>query len=242
MIVATATTLTFNLSGTSGANGLSSAISSINAQSSKTGVVATLDSAGTGILLTNSTGNDITIAGPTGNTNAGTVTVQKQFSDTSGTLQNAGAAITIATGATTSATSSGYVELDSSQGFSATPTTTTLFNAASTNSTLKEVANIDVSSVTGANDALKTVDAALNYIDSQRASLGALESRFSTTVNNLQTSNVNLQASLSGIQDADFASETANLSRAQILQQAGMAMVAQANQIPQAVLSLLKNA
>ena len=239
---ATATTLTFNLSGTSGANGLSSAISSINAQSSKTGVVATLDSAGTGILLTNSTGNDITIAGPTGNTNAGTVTVQKQFSDTSGTLQNAGAAITIATGATTSATSSGYVELDSSQGFSATPTTTTLFNAASTNSTLKEVANIDVSSVTGANDALKTVDAALNYIDSQRASLGALESRFSTTVNNLQTSNVNLQASLSGIQDADFASETANLSRAQILQQAGMAMVAQANQIPQAVLSLLKNA
>ena len=155
-------------------------------------------------------------------------------------MQNAGASQTIATGATTAVTSAGYLELDSANGFSVVPTTTNAFNAAATNSTLKQVANIDVSTLTGANDALKTVDAALNYIDSQRAGLGALESRFSTTVNNLQTSSVNLSSSLSGIQDADFASETANLSRAQILQQAGTAMVAQANQLPQGVLALLK--
>ena len=237
---ATAQTLNFSISATSGATGLSNAISAVNAQTSKTGVVATLDSAGTGIVLTNNTGNDITVSGPTGNTNAGTVTVQRLYQDTAGAVQNAGASQTIATGATTAVTSAGYLELDSAQGFSVTPTTTNAFNAASTNSTLKQVANIDVSTLTGANDALKTVDSALNYIDSQRAALGALESRFSTTVNNLQTSSVNLSSSLSGIQDADFASETANLSRAQILQQAGMAMVAQANQIPQGVLALLK--
>jgi flagellin len=77
-------------------------------------------------------------------------------------------------------------------------------------------------------------------VNGQRAKFGALQSRFETTIANLQTTSENLAASRSRIQDADFAAETANLSRAQILQQAGTAMVAQANQIPQGVLSLLK--
>ena len=77
-------------------------------------------------------------------------------------------------------------------------------------------------------------------MNGQRASFGALQSRFETTVNNLQSTAENMSASRGRIQDADFASETANLSRSQILQQAGTAMVAQANQLPQGVLSLLR--
>ncbi len=77
-------------------------------------------------------------------------------------------------------------------------------------------------------------------INSSRASLGAIQNRFSSTVLNLQTSSENASAARSRIQDADFAAETANLSRAQVLQQAGTAMVAQANQMPQQVLKLIQ--
>ena len=101
-------------------------------------------------------------------------------------------------------------------------------------------AALDISTVGGATAALASIDAALQTIDSSRASLGAIENRFSSTVENLQNSSQNSTASRSRIQDADFAAETANLSRAQVLQQAGTAMVAQANQMPQEVLKLLQ--
>jgi flagellin len=236
---ATAQSITFSISATTGTSGLSSAVNAINQQSSKTGVTASMDAAGTGIVLTNSDGSDIQLASANSVGNAGTMTIQKTYVDTAGASQNAGATATIT--ATTSGgtvTTGGYIELDSSNGFAATATTTNAFTTG--NSTLQAVSSLDVSTLSGANAALKTVDAALQYIDSARANLGALESRFATTVDNLQTSSVNLSASLSGIQDADFAAETSALSRAQILQQAGTAMVAQANQIPQGVLSLLK--
>jgi flagellin len=87
---------------------------------------------------------------------------------------------------------------------------------------------------------LATVDAAISAVNNQRAAYGALQSRFDTTVSNLQTTSENRSAARSRIQDADFAQETANLSRAQILQQAGTAMVAQANQLPQGILALLR--
>jgi len=80
----------------------------------------------------------------------------------------------------------------------------------------------------------------ISTVNSTRAQLGAIQNRFSSTVSNLQTSAENLTASRSRIQDADFAAETANLSRAQVLQQAGTAMVAQANQLPNQVLTLLR--
>jgi len=92
--------------------------------------------------------------------------------------------------------------------------------------------------------AIKTVidniDTAINTISSQRAVMGASQSRFDSTISNLQISVENQSAAKSRIMDTDFASETANLSRANILQQAGNAMVAQANQLPQQVLSLLR--
>ena len=86
---------------------------------------------------------------------------------------------------------------------------------------------------------IQNIDAALDDINSQRAVFGASQNRFSAVITNLQTSVENQSASRSRIMDADFAQETANMSRAQILQQAGTAMVAQANQLPQMVLKLL---
>ena len=93
------------------------------------------------------------------------------------------------------------------------------------------------SSNTGAIDAL---DKAISAVNGRRASLGALQSRFENTISYLRTAGENQSAARSRIMDADFASETANLSRAQILQQAGTAMIAQANQLPQGVLALLR--
>jgi len=99
---------------------------------------------------------------------------------------------------------------------------------------------MDISSVTGAQAAIAGIDSALGAVNSQRATYGAVENRFDNVIANLQTGIENMTAASSRITDADYASETANLSRAQILQQAGNAMVAQANQLPQMVLSLLK--
>ena len=107
-------------------------------------------------------------------------------------------------------------------------------------SQLQGANSLDVSTVASATRTLSTVDGALATVNGQRASFGALQSRFDTTISNLRTTSDNLSASRSRIQDADFAAETANLSRAQILQQAGTAMVAQANQLPQGVLALLR--
>ena len=109
-----------------------------------------------------------------------------------------------------------------------------------TSSQLQAVKDMDVSTVDGANRTLAMVDSAIAAISGQRANYGALQSRFETTIANLNISSENMSASRSRILDADFAAETANLSRSQILQQAGTAMVAQANQLPQGVLALLR--
>jgi flagellin len=84
------------------------------------------------------------------------------------------------------------------------------------------------------------IDTALSTINDKRAVMGASQSRFDSVIMNLQTSVENQSAAKSRIMDTDFASETANLSRAQILQQAGNAMIAQANQLPNQVMSLLR--
>ena len=104
----------------------------------------------------------------------------------------------------------------------------------------KFASDLDVSTVKGAQQALEIVDKALGSINSTRADLGAVQNRFTSVVANLQTSTENLSASRSRIRDTDFAKETAELTRTQILQQAGTAMLAQANQVPQNVLSLLR--
>jgi flagellin len=127
------------------------------------------------------------------------------------------------------------------------------FDAATTGlTTAATIANDDTTSSAGIDElsietvedawlALKQVDDALNQINEARATLGAVQSRFENAVSNIQIQAENTAAARGRIMDADFAAETANLSRAQILQQAGTAMVAQANQLPQQVLSLLQN-
>lgn len=102
------------------------------------------------------------------------------------------------------------------------------------------VSSLDISSVEGAANALRTVDLALQQVNAGRAKLGALQARFENTVSTLQLTSENLSVSRGRIQDADFALETAMLSKSQILQQAGTAMVAQANQMAQSVLTLLR--
>jgi flagellin len=116
---------------------------------------------------------------------------------------------------------------------------TELFSAAV--STLTTVESIDISGTTseGAQSALQTIDAALAQIDSQRADLGAVQNRFSHTISNLSNVSENVSASRSRIQDTDFASETAQMTKNQILQQAGTSILAQSNQLPQAALSLI---
>jgi flagellin len=108
------------------------------------------------------------------------------------------------------------------------------------NSATVVVSDLSVATVADAQIAIASVDAALNDISTNRGSLGAVQNRFESTIANLQSTSENISAASARIMDADFAAETANLTKAQILQQAGVAMLAQANMLPQAVLTLLQ--
>jgi flagellin len=101
------------------------------------------------------------------------------------------------------------------------------------------IATVDITTADKSQDAIASIDAALQQIDAQRADLGALQNRFSFTISNLSNIQENVSASRSRIQDTDFAVETANMTKNQILQQAGTSILAQANQLPQAALSLI---
>jgi flagellin len=131
------------------------------------------------------------------------------------------------------------VSLASSKGaVTLTTANADVFNTST--STFSSMASLSLSSADNAQLAIATVDAALAQVNVSRGDLGAYQNRFMSAIANLQTTTENVSASRSRIQDADFAAETAALSRAQILQQAGTAMVAQANQLPQGVLALLR--
>jgi flagellin len=232
--VATTIAFTVGPAPANSADGLASAINAFNDKTSTTGVTAKLNAAGNGITLTNASGNDILV----GNQSAAASTL------TVGTIAAIAGSAGAAVAAGNAAFVTGALTLDSDKTYNLTNTTGALgvsyFTAANVASQLQAVNALDVTSVDAANRTLAMVDSALSVVSGQRAKYGALQSRFDTTITNLQATSENLSASRSRIQDADFAAETANLSRAQILQQAGTAMVAQANQIPQGVLALLK--
>ena len=103
-----------------------------------------------------------------------------------------------------------------------------------------KISSVDISTVAGANDALNAVDAALGQISDQRSNLGAIQNRLQAAVDNLTSSSTNLQAAQGRIQDTDYSTTTTQMSKSQIISQAATAMLAQANQQPQMVLSLLK--
>lgn len=188
----------------------------INLQSSKTGVSASVD--GTNLTLTAADGRNITFA-ETISGGAGT-----GLGQTDGTLY----------GNVTLSAAENIVVDDAGDllGFGAGPQSI----AVDTNT----LNSVDVLTVSGAENAIQRVDASLTTVSALRSQLGAVQSRFESITSNLQTVSENLQASRSRILDADFAAETANLTKAQILQQAGVAVLAQANAVPQTVLGLLR--
>jgi flagellin len=224
-----AVNVSFKVGSDSTADDYAAAISAFNSQTAKTGVTASYDSTNGGLKLTNADGNDINLTNNSADAaSAGTLNTYKADGST-----NTAADL----GQNASSTAKGTITMDSNQSFSTTDTSG--FNL-SGSSNLKSVANIDVSTFDGAQEAIKIADAALSKVDDQRAQYGALQSRFDSTISNLASSNENLSASKSRIVDTDFASETANMTRSQVLQQAGTSMLAQANSMPNSVLSLLR--
>ena len=119
------------------------------------------------------------------------------------------------------------------------PSTTVAFTNV-TGATGKGIKDVDIKTQAGAWEAIQRIDSAIDKVNEGRAQLGAIQTRFEKSVENIGIQNENITAARARITDADFAKETANLSRTQILQQAGTAMIAQANQLPQSVLSLLR--
>jgi len=208
-------------------NDLTELVNAINGVQGTTGVTATFTSSSSKASITLSTTDGRNILLDT-------------FASTGGATESVSfGGTTLTEGGTVSAIKTGIVSLASSQG------AITLAGAsgeafAAVNSSFTSVAGVDISTVSGATGALATIDAALTQVNSGRADLGAIQNRFESVVASLQTSAENLTASRSRIQDADFAAETANLARAQILQQAGIAVLAQANAQPQNVLALLQ--
>jgi len=230
-------TVTATMATATDVGGLAAAI---NAQSGVTGINAIADTSTGKISLTQSQGYDI---GVTNNLVANNSTTLQGSTGTAKALVR-GALDAAAIG--DSMTVGGTLSFNSSGSFTVgTSAAGTIFTAAANSSALSSVASIDITTLTngipsGANDALQVIDSALANISSSRASLGALQNRFTSVVSSLSTTSENLSAARSRILDADFASETANLTRGQILQQAGTAMLAQANSLPNGVLALLR--
>lgn len=137
-------------------------------------------------------------------------------------------------------TTRGTLTLSSSQSFTLTGADLAFAGLANSSAVLNQLSAVDISTVAGANAAIAVLDGSLDQVSSIRADLGAVQNRFESTISNLATTSENLSAARSRILDADFAAETANLTRAQILQQAGVSILSQANQLPQLVLSLLQ--
>ena len=208
----------------------------INLVSGQSGVTAAADNTGK-VTLTAADGRNISLVA--------------NATDSAGTAVVA-ATVTTATGLTTTAgagtTTTGKIKLDSnnaagivvSGGTVASAGLTAGTTAPATTLSVNSISTMSLKTVSAAQDALTAIDGALSTISSSRASLGAYQNRFESVVSSLQTTSENLSASRSRIQDTDFAKETASLTRGQILQQAGTAMLAQANSLPNGVLALLR--
>jgi len=228
-------TVTFTLNGSAVSaviadqNDLSNLVSAINGVQGATGVTASFSSTSSkaSISLTTTDGRNIVLS-TFANSTAGNQTVSF-----------GGQTLTEGAAATISAVATGSVSLSSTQGaISVANSNADVFNA--TNSSFLSVAALSISTASGAQSAIGALDAALSQVNSSRGALGAYQNRFGSAIATLQTSSENISAARSRIQDADYAAETSALTRNQILQQAGVAMLAQANALPQNVLTLIR--
>lgn len=204
---------------------LSGLADAINAAAGSTGITATATSGS--VELVNEQGDDIHIT-------AFAVTTVDATMDLSGvdgvaaTLDEAGGNVTGIVG--------GELTFNSSAAYSVEAAATMHDSAVS----FSNVSTIDIGTQLGSNNAMDVLDGALRAISDSRADLGAIQNRMASTIANLSKSSETITAARSRVQDADFAMETSNLTRTQILQQAGVAMLTQANAQPQLVLSLLQ--
>lgn len=217
-----------NTSATAGSGGVgnrANALAAINAVSASTGVVASDN--GSGLVLTAADGRNIAVAGFA----AGTATASTLADFGLGGLATTTSTVSVSYQASAGSTVTG-VTFSAGAGLAG--------STVSVGSTGTALSAIDVTTAANATTALVAIDAALSAVNSERATLGAYQNRFSSAVDNLQTTSENLSASRARIQDADFAAETADMTRNQILQQAGVSVLSQANQAPQLALKLLQ--
>ncbi len=221
---------------TGGALSADQITAAINANSAGTGVTASYDSTNTRLTLTASDGRNIAVSqGNVGAANMG-LGVIEGTNNTSNT-----ATMAAADGATTANTYVGSVRLTAAQAITVAGTVARVGFAATSYALGNSALNAaSVTTVANANTTIGRVDAALTTVSGLRSTFGAIQNRFDSTIASLSAVSENLQASRSRILDADFAAETAALTRAQILQQAGVAILAQANSAPQSVLALLR--
>ncbi len=219
-------------------NDLTNLVTAITEQAGNTGITATLSADKTSITLGQSSGYDIKIADVLHSTPGQTIDL---------TGSEAGDITLGAATDTDSSTVGGEIAFSSSGGFNVTSNLaagagslfSTAANAANV-STLSSIDNIDVTTVAGAGDAIKAIDGALMQVDNIRGELGAVQNRFESTIANLNNVSENLSAARSRILDADIAQETSAMTKNNILQQAGVSILAQANQTPQLALQLLQ--
>lgn len=236
--------INFTVADRMGKDNLQVMIDAFNEHSAKTGIVAKLGISPYGIVLVNDEGKNINL-------------LKENKSDAPADIaignDSTGYGTPITDTGTGTLTAAGQVLIDSEKSYSITTEKGLqiqegVLSGASMGATdkaitygseLKRVDSIDITTVKGANQAIHIVDMALDAVNSQRAKFGALQNRFESTISNLQTSSENVSAARSRIQDTDFAAETANLSRNQVLQQAATSMLVQANQLPSNILTLL---
>lgn len=258
--------VTFSVNGTSigtvaiGDNtDLRSLRDAINSQTTKTGVTATMGDTNASIVLTNSTGANIAITGFSATNSGAAANAEPNMSVTA--LNSEGTAVgsavvldhdnATAADVRTAATVTGEVTFTSTQTFSvnssdadvagtATVTEVGFFSDRAKDADLSSVANIDLSTAESAAKAIGVIDVALQKISQARGNLGAMSNRLDSTISNLTNISVSVQTARSQVVDADFAKESTNLARGQILSQAATAMLAQANSSKQNVLSLLR--
>ena len=212
-------------------------VTAATGQSSAVTSIATLTAVGAGALLINGTdvGAGIGAAGSAQQRVGQVVDAINNYSTTTGVnaaFDTATNRIVLTSEADIAATGTDDGSLT---GFDVTAT-----DGDATATTTTGLTSLDLSSYAGASLAIKQIDSALGQVNSARATLGAIQNRFSSVVSNIASTSENMSASRSRIQDADFAKETAAMTRGQILQQAGTAILSQANSAPQNVLSLLR--
>ncbi len=218
---------------------LKSLVAAINDVSGKTGITAEVTTGG--MTLTQAEGKDIRILDASNSAGAGSTLSVKGQSGATATLSTA------ALSTTDSTVVAGTVEFSSRSSFSVSSSVANTAGSvvdsaagAITASKSESVNGIDISNIDGAQSAIDVIDKALDTIDSQRGDLGAIQNRFESTIANLQNISENISSARSRILDADIAQETSNMTKQNILQQAGVSILAQANQAPQLALSLLK--